>query len=183
MSHTNHDNIWTDAITPHPTMQHFPAEPLSPHPSTLVSTSLPLPYKQDPWTFFRTRRRRSLIALLLVASFLLLFFAQARIGEDRESRICFDSVKLDAGRDQAHLPVRSQSAVTVTAPAQTETVTVLYGNAPIIPPVTASPPATTEPVRQLQTVEPVVFAFIMWSENSAIEGSILIKVRSLIFSL
>lgn len=133
-----------------------PFIPLS-NPSSSVSSRLS---DAGSWLYTVPRRRRNLFALAFVAlTGLFLYFHSQTPGP---KLVCLDSSQLEELENIAlppalpvHVTKTSTSTVTVTAPAVTETVTVQKSS---------------------RTLEPVVFSLIMFSESSAIEGALLIKV-------
>lgn len=125
------------------------------------SSSTAFSQSSSSWTFLLPRRPRYVIVLAIVT--LTTIFLYLRAGPPPPTERMnqhFESPVLRTPPPPSPLvQVLPPTTITVTAPGVTETVTIQ---------------------RSSRTLEPVVFSLIMWSESSAIEGALLIKVRSLL---
>lgn len=137
----------------------------SPFMSPSSSSTSPFSHSSDSWTFLLPRRPRYVITLAIVAltGLFLWLHAGPLPHEHERERVDLEPFEFEVLQNPPPSPlvqVLPPTTITVTAPAVTETVTIQ---------------------RSSRTLEPVVFSLIMWSESSAIEGALLIKVRPFLY--
>lgn len=131
----------------------------TPFISSSSSSSSLFSQSSDSWTFLLPRRRRYVFTFAIVALTGLVLWLQAGTPPQENRHVELEPSELEVLRSPPPSPlvqVLPPTTITITAPVVTETVTIQ---------------------RSSRTLEPVVFSLIMWSESSAIEGALLVKVR------